>query len=116
MAKALYGYVKAAEELAGIPVQSVKITNAPTAAVTRGDTLTASVFPEDASDKTVTWESSNSSLLFFHDHGSFSIKHDGTVTVTAKAGGKSDSCSIKVQIPTVSDEEIWTVPNFDVPL
>ena len=107
MAKALYGYVKAAEELAGIPVQSVKITNAPTAPLSGTGGLFAYVFPEDASDKTVTWESSDSSVLRMSNYGGFSTGAAGTVTVTAKAGGKSDSCIIYVSDRAGSEPPPW---------
>ena len=44
-------------------------------------TLTAAVLPEDASDKTVTWSSSNPDVAAVTDH------NDGTVTVTAGSAG-----------------------------
>ena len=48
-------------ENAGIPVSSVTINNAPTEAlfVNSTETLTATVLPDDATDKTVTWSSDN---------------------------------------------------------
>ena len=44
-------------------------------------TLTAAVLPEDASNKTVTWSSSNPDVAAVTDH------NDGTVTVTAGSAG-----------------------------
>ena len=63
-------------------------------------TLTATVLPENASDKTVTWtvEPSDAAVILM-DKGAIEAVADGTVTVTATAGGKSDSCKVVVETP-----------------
>ena len=66
-----------------------------------GDTFTFSavVSPENATDKSVTWKSSNTQIATVSDNGTVSAKSVGTamITCTAKDGsGKSASCELKV--------------------
>ena len=62
------------------------------------ETLTASVLPEDATDKTITWTSSDKSIASV-ESGKVKAVGKGTATITASAGGKSASCSIEVLRP-----------------
>ena len=59
--------------------------------------ITATVNPSDASDKTVAWSSSNSSVASVDQNGQVTAVAEGTATITAKAGGKSATCSVSVQ-------------------
>ncbi|MDD6963548.1 MAG: Ig-like domain-containing protein, partial [Firmicutes bacterium] len=61
-------------------------------------TLSATVNPSNASDKTVTWYSSDASVATVED-GKITALKLGTVTITAKAGDKTATCSITV-VPT----------------
>ena len=87
-------------EDAGIPVESVTITNAPTEAlfVNSTGTLTATVSPNDATDKTVTWSSSDSDYVSINETtGEYTImgkKGYGSATITATAGDKTATCTI----------------------
>lgn len=58
-------------------------------------TLTATVTPSNATNKTVTWSTSNSSIASV-SNGTVTGKSAGTVTITATAGGKSATCSVTV--------------------
>ena len=62
------------------------------------ETLTASVLPEDATDKTITWTSSDKSIASV-ESGKVKAVEKGTATITASAGGKSASCNIEVLRP-----------------
>ena len=65
-------------------------------------TLTAAVLPEDASDKTVTWSSSNPDVAAVTDHNdgtaSVTAGSAGTATITAvtEDGGYTAACTVEV--------------------
>ena len=66
--------------------------------LTEGDTetLTATVKPDNATDKKVTWNSSDETVAKVDDAGKVTAVKEGTVTITATAGGKSATCEVKV--------------------
>ena len=72
-----------------------------------GDTaeLVATVLPEDASDKTVTWTSSKDEVASVKD-GVITAVGEGTATITAKAGEKEATCQVKVSKKLVSVSSI----------
>ena len=59
-------------------------------------TLTATVKPDDATDKTVTWSTSDASVATISAGVVTAIK-PGSVTITAKAGDKEATCAITVE-------------------
>ena len=90
---------------ATVPVTGVAITNAPTE-LTKGDTgtFTANVTPDDATDKTVTWSSSDTSILTVNaTTGAYEAIAAGTATITATAGGQSATCTVTVKIAWNAD-------------
>ncbi len=58
-------------------------------------TLTATVTPDNADDKTVTWETSAPTIATV-DNGVVTAVAPGTATITAKAGNKEAICTITV--------------------
>ena len=64
-------------------------------------TLTATVSPSDATEKTVTWSSSNSAVATVKD-GVVTAVAVGTATITAKAGDKTATCTVTVTSATVA--------------
>lgn len=66
-----------------------------------GDTvnLKAKIAPEDAEDKTITWTSTDPTVVSVDSNGKITAKKAGAakITVTAKDGGVSDFCNVKVK-------------------
>ena len=60
--------------------------------------LTATITPENATDKTIIWTSSDNSVATVDSNGKVSAIKGGTTTITAKTqdGGKTATCSVKV--------------------
>ena len=69
-----------------------------TLSMTEGETytLSATVTPTDATDKTVTWSSSNLSVASVSTSGEITALTSGTATITAKAGTKTAMCEVTV--------------------
>ena len=81
-----------------IPVESITL-NQTSITITEGEsqTLVATVKPDDASDKSVTWTSSNTSVITVDSNGKVIAVAEGSATVSASCGGKDTSCSITVK-------------------
>lgn len=58
--------------------------------------LSASIQPTNATNKTVTWTTNNSSVATVSSNGLVTAKMEGTATITAKCGSVSASCSVVV--------------------
>ncbi len=82
-----------------VPVESITLDKT-TLALFKGQdaTLTATVNPVDATDKTVTWASSNTSVVTVNN-GKVTAVAAGNATITAKAGNKTATCSVSVTVP-----------------
>ena len=63
------------------------------------ETLTATVAPNNASYKTVSWTSSNDSVAEVDNTGKVTAVGAGSATITATADGKSDTCAVTVTTP-----------------
>ena len=59
-------------------------------------TLTATVKPDDATDKTVTWTSSNPAVATVDETGKVHAVAAGEATITAQAGDKTATCVVTV--------------------
>ncbi|GHU69457.1 hypothetical protein FACS189413_08410 [Bacteroidia bacterium] len=59
-------------------------------------TLKATVLPANATDKTVTWTSSNTNVATVTQQGKVTAVTAGTVTITAEAGNKAATCEVTV--------------------
>lgn len=69
------------------------------------ETLTATVTPDNATDKAVTWSSDNTAVATVAN-GKVTAVSAGTATVTATAGGKSATCAVTVEtVKTVTSEQ-----------
>ena len=61
-------------------------------------TLTAKVTPEGATDKIVTWSSSNEKVATVDANGKVTAVGNGEAKITATAGGKTATCTVKVTV------------------
>ena len=88
-------------ESAAVAVTGVSLDKDTLELTAGGDsaTLRATVAPDDATDKTVTWESSDTSVATVAD-GVVTPVAVGTATITAKAGDKSATCAVTVKAGT----------------
>lgn len=85
-----------------IPVSSITL-NKTSATLVKGETLalSATVNPSNATDKTITWSSSNNKVATVNYNGVVTAVSKGSVTITAEAGGKTATCSITVKTSSV---------------
>ena len=83
-----------------IPVSSISL-NQTSLEMVKGEavTLTATVEPEDATDKTVSWTSSNDEIITVENSGTVYAVGGGTARITAVAGEESAFCDIVVTVP-----------------
>ena len=66
------------------------------------ETLTATVVPDNATDKTVTWSSDNAAVATV-ENGKVTAVSAGSATITATAGNKSATCTVTVNAPVTVD-------------
>ena len=83
-----------------IPVKVIRVN--PTALSLKAGktgTLTATVLPNNATDKTVTWASSNTNVATVDSNGLVTGVAEGTATITAAAGDCTATCTVTVTDP-----------------
>lgn len=63
-------------------------------------TLTATVTPNDATDKTVTWQvTKGKDVVSINADGKVTALKAGSAEITATAGGKTATCTVTVKVP-----------------
>ena len=98
----LLALVGCTEKETQVEVSSVSLNTA-TIEMVEGETfsLVATVLPKDAEYDGVMWASSNASVASVNS-GTVTAVKEGTATITASAGGKSSTCTVKVSAKEVS--------------
>lgn len=67
------------------------------------DTLTANITPSNATNKSVTWSSSNSSIISVDNSGKVTAKAIGSATITAKtANGKETIATVTSDVKNIT--------------
>ena len=87
---------------AGVAVTGITLDKA-TAEVTEGESLTlvATVAPDNATDKTVVWSSSDETVATVKD-GVVTTLKAGEATITAKAGEQTATCVVTVKAKVIA--------------
>lgn len=85
------------------PVESIVLSKTELS-LTEGEkaTLTATVAPEDATDKSVAWTSSDTSVATVSASGEVTAVKAGTAKITATSGGKTATCTVTVKAKTIA--------------
>ncbi len=93
-------------EVDPVAVESVEITEALTFDIGTSHTLTPTILPKNATNKDVTWTTSNSSAVSIDHNGRLNILAAGevTITVTTDDGKKQDTCTITAVDPDAGKE------------
>lgn len=110
-----------------VPVESLVLSNTElTVNVGNASAVSCTVLPEDATDKTVNWSSSNSAVATVNNVGVITAVSAGTCTITASSGDVTATVTITVKKPveqvvlnksdvTIKEEETFTFTCTVVP-
>lgn len=102
-----------------VPVESIKLDKTEASLeIGQSLTLTATVLPDTATDKTVEWQSSAPASVEVDQNGKVTAISEGSARITASAGGKTATCQITVttpEVPVVHVESV-TLDRTDVQL
>ena len=101
-----------------VAVSGVDIENCPKNELKDSDNyqLIANVIPADATDKTLSWSSSDEAVLTVNQEGLVTTKSPGsaTVIITSNDGGFTNSCSINVVATAVNGLTIDNCPETEL--
>ena len=93
----MFGLVACNDEEGTTAVESVTLNKTElTLEVGGEETLTVTVAPDDATDKTVAWTSDNTAVATV-ENGKVTAVAAGNATITAKAGDKTAACAVTVK-------------------
>ena len=81
-----------------IPVEFIKLSDS-SVELTEGETISISctVYPDKATDKTVVWTSSDTTIATVNSYGLITAVKRGTCTITAQCGDHSETTTVTVK-------------------
>ena len=91
-----------------IDVTNISITNKP-ASIINSVQLTASILPSNATNKAVTWSSSNTSVATVNSSGLVTVVAAGTITITATSQADSSISDSANIICSLSDIAVTSI-------
>ena len=92
------GYSASCQVKVKISVESITIDKSSVQIeVDQSITLTATILPANATDKQITWRSSNAEVASVDSNGKVTAKAEGSVTIYAEIGTVYGYCSIEVK-------------------
>ena len=89
-------------------VTGIKITNGSSMTVSKGGTylIEKEITPSDATNKALTWTSSNKKIATVEDNGIVTVVGGGTCTITCTAtDGSKKAASISLYVPSISAQD-----------
>lgn len=103
-------YLSGSLDIPEIPIESVEISEKEKL-IYKGNTgkLTVRINPSDATNKNVTWTSSNTSVATVDTEGMVTAKSEGTAVITAMAQG--DNSKTAICVITVKEQPKEETPN-----
>jgi len=103
--------LKVSERTTTVPVTGVSLNKTSMSLLVGGnETLTATITPTNATNKSVTWSSSAPTIATVNNSGLVTAVAAGsaTITVTTTDGNKTAACSVTVQAPSNKEARIGT--------
>ena len=79
------------------------------------ETLTATVLPENATNRTVTWTSDRQNIATVDTNGRISARAEGTAIITARAGNQTATATVTVNDGVLIRGTVWATRNVDMP-
>ena len=103
-------------KITNVPVQKITLnTSAQQINVGSNYQLTATIFPSNATNKSIVWTSSDSSIATVDSNGIVTGVKAGAATITAKIDNVTDQCKITVTVPvtgiTLDRNSMTLAPN-----
>ncbi|MDA3881917.1 MAG: Ig-like domain-containing protein [Bacteroidales bacterium] len=97
-----------------IETESISLnTTAVNIRISENQQLIASIYPENTTDKTITWTSADTSIATVNNSGKILGKSIGTTGITATtANGKTATCNVTVRLNTISVDEVIISQDF----
>jgi hypothetical protein len=99
-----YGLRKKSEIVSSVSIDKKEVELVPG----ESQKINATVLPDTATNKNVTWKSSDDSIVSVDANGNITANKPGvaTITVTTSDGNKKDYCTVYSQEMTLSEDEV----------